>query len=50
MEILGWILDTSQGALELTDQWISHILSIFEDLHHKGQVSIKKWQQLLREL
>ena len=42
-EILGWILDTSRGALELIDWQNSHILAIFED-HHKGRVSIKKWQ------
>ena len=43
-EILGWILDTSRGTLELTDRQKSRILAIFEDLHHKGQVGIKKWQ------
>ena len=28
----------------------SRILAIFEDLHHKGRVGIKKWQRLLGEL
>ena len=49
-EILGWILDTSRGTLELTDWQKSRILAIFEDHHHKGQVGVKKWQQLLSEL
>ena len=34
-EILGWILDTSQGTLKLMDWQKSHILAIFDDLHHK---------------
>ena len=49
-EILGWILDTSRGTLELTNRRKSRILAIFEDLHHQGRVGIKKWQQLLGEL
>ena len=49
-EILGWILDTSWGTLELTNQQKSCILAIFDDLHHKGQVGIKKWQWLLGKL
>ena len=49
-EILGWILDTSRGTFELTDRQKDHILTIFEDLHHKRRVGIKKWQQLLGEL
>ena len=35
-QILGWILDTSRGMLELTDWQKGRILAIFEDLHHKG--------------
>ena len=35
-EILGWILDTYRGMLELTDRRKARILAIFEDLHHKG--------------
>ena len=49
-EILGWILDTSQGTLELTNCRKDCILVIFEDLHHKRCIGIKKWQQLLGEL
>ena len=49
-EILGWILDTHHGTLELTDRRKARILAIFEDLHHKGRVGVKKWQRLLGEL
>ena len=35
-EVLGWILDTYRGMLELTDQHKARILAIFKDLHHKG--------------
>ena len=49
-EILGWILDTSQGTFELIDHWKERILVIFKDLHHKRRLGIKKWQQLLGEL
>ena len=48
-EILGWNLNMSQVTLELTDRQKSCILAIFEDLHHKGHISIKKWQWLLGE-
>ena len=43
-EILGWILDTGQGTLQLTEHRKNWIIDIFEDLHHKNRVSIKKWQ------
>ena len=36
--------------LELTDQRKARILAIFEDLHHKGRVGVKKWQRLLGKL
>jgi hypothetical protein len=49
-EVLGWILDTSKGTLELTDQCKARITDIFKDLHHKRRVSIKKWQRMLGEL
>ena len=42
-EILGWILDTSQGTFKLTDGWKDRILAIFEDLHHKKHIGMKKW-------
>ena len=47
---MGWILDASPGTLELTNQQKSQILAIFEALHHKGRVSIKKWLQVFGEL
>ena len=31
-EILGWLLDSSWGTLELMPQWAKHILDIFEEL------------------
>jgi hypothetical protein len=34
-EVLGWILDTSKGTLELTDRRKARITDIFEDLRHK---------------
>jgi hypothetical protein len=34
-EVLGWILDTSKGTLELTDRCKARITDIFEDLRHK---------------
>jgi hypothetical protein len=34
-EVLGWILDTSTGTLELTDRRKARIADIFEDLRHK---------------
>ena len=34
-EVLGWILDTDKGTLELTDRRKSRIASIFEDLRDK---------------
>ena len=49
-EVLGWILDTSNGTLELTDRRKARIADIFEDLRHKRRVSIKKWQRVLGEL
>ena len=49
-EVLGWILDTSEGTLELTDRRKARIETIFEDLRGKRRVSIKKWQRVLGEL
>ena len=41
---LGLDLGHVSGTLELTEWQKNQILDIFEDLHHKGRVSIKKWQ------
>ena len=41
-EILGWILDTYQGTLELTDWQKACILAIFEDLNTKSELVSRK--------
>jgi hypothetical protein len=49
-EVLGWILDTSTGTLELTDRRKARISTIFEELRGKRRVSVKKWQRIVGEL
>ena len=41
-EILGWILDSKRRTLELTEQHSKHIMDIFEDLHRRNRVRVKK--------
>jgi len=48
--VLGWILDTSTGTLELTDRRKARISTIFEELRGKRRVSVKKWQRIVGEL
>ena len=43
-EILGWILNTHPGIMELTNHKEEHIKQIFAVMWHKERVSMKKWQ------
>ena len=43
-EILGWMLDSEQKMLELTEWCANWIVDIFKDLQGPKGVSIKKWQ------
>ena len=43
-EILGWVLDSEQKTLELTEWCAKWIIDIFEDLRGQKRVSVKKWQ------
>ena len=49
-EILGWMLDSTQGTLKLTDHHKARVLAIFDDLCGQKHVSIKAWQWILGEL
>ena len=49
-EILGWILDTDKGTIELTDHKKEQVMQIFGELWDKKWISIKKWHQVLGEL
>ena len=39
-EILGWILDTNKGTMELTDQKKEHVMQIFMELWDKKCISM----------
>ena len=49
-EILGCILNTHNGIMELINQKEKCIKQICMDMQHKEHVSMKKWQQILEEL
>ena len=49
-QILGWILNTHRGTMELTEQKKEHIIQIFNELRDKKCISMKKWHQVLGEL
>jgi hypothetical protein len=49
-EILGWMLDTAWGTIELTPCRCLCVLDIFDYLRHQSRVNIKKWQRILGEL
>ena len=48
--ILGWIIDTIRGTLELPPHRKERIAAIFDMLRDKKRISVKKWQQALGEL
>jgi hypothetical protein len=49
-EILGWMLDTARGTIELTPCRCARVRDIFDYLRDRNRVSAKKWQQILGEL
>ena len=49
-EILGWMLNSAHGTLELTDCHKALVLSIFDELWGRKRVSLKSWQCILGEL
>ena len=46
--LLGWILNTHQGMIELTKGWKECEIHILDDLQ-KRRVRVKKWQWVLGE-
>jgi hypothetical protein len=48
--ILGWIIDTVRGTLELPPHRVTKVEEIFAYLHGRTRVSIKRWHQILGEL
>ena len=42
-EILGWILDTHTGTMELTEWKKEHVIQIFNELRDKKCIRVKKW-------
>ena len=48
--ILGWIIDTIRGTLELPPHRIARLNEIFEYLHGRTRVNIKRWHRILGEL
>jgi hypothetical protein len=49
-EILGWMINTCSGTMELTNRRKERVQQIFEDLRGKKRVSVKKWQRVLGKL
>ena len=48
--ILGWILDTVRGTLELPPHRILRLREIFRDLRGRDRVGVNAWQKVLGEL
>ena len=48
--ILGWLLNTAKGTLELPPHRVERLNAIFEDLRNKDRVSVKQWHKVLGEL
>ena len=48
--ILGWIIDTLRGTLELPPHRIQRLHDIFESLRGKRRMSVRKWQKIIGEL
>ena len=42
-EILGWILDTHKGTMELTEWKKERVIQIFNELWDKKHIGVKKW-------
>ena len=48
--ILGWIIDTLRGTLELPAHRVQRLHDIFASLRGKQRMSMRKWQKVLGEL
>jgi hypothetical protein len=49
--ILGWVLDTSQYTIELTERRLNRLLELLQDLpRSRKRISTKTWQKVLGEL
>jgi hypothetical protein len=48
--VLGWVLDSVSGTLELPERRLLRAQSLFVDLQHAKRVSEKRWHQVLGEL
>jgi hypothetical protein len=48
--VLGWILDTLKGMIELPPHRNQQLREIFEYLRHRTQVGTNTWQKILGKL
>ena len=48
--ILGWLIDTLRGTIELPNHKKERLLAIFDDLRGRKRISVKEWQKILGEL
>ena len=48
--ILGWVIDTLKGTLELPAHRVQRLQEIFDSLRDKRRISVKKWQKVIGEL
>jgi hypothetical protein len=48
--VLGWILDTLKGTIELPPHQNQRLREIFEYLHHRTRVGTNTWQKILGKL
>jgi hypothetical protein len=48
--VLGWFINTVNQTIELPDHRKERLLSIFDYLHRRSSVPLKKWQKILGEL
>jgi hypothetical protein len=48
--VLGWIIDTVQGTLELPLHRLQHLLEVFDTLWGRCCVGIAEWHRVLGEL
>jgi chemotaxis signal transduction protein len=48
--VLGWIIDTVRGTLELPLHHLQRLLEIFDTLQGRWCVGIAEWHQVLGEL
>ena len=48
--VLGWILDTVRGTLELPPHRRQRLMDIFEEVKGKTRMAVSKWHKILGEL